>query len=124
MTEKQDVKKPPKALIFWIVVFILFAFIYYTKDTEYNTTSTQQIREYATMQDAYNSHKNYIWSVCKKWLNLISPEASNFDGPTYAGEYQDKFIVKGTSDGNIFRCEFIKADNERGLNLNDVKREL
>ena len=126
MAEKEEKKdNTKKNVIFIVVVFVFFAFIYYTGNTDYSTqTQPEQIKEYATLEDAYNDHKNYIWHVCKEWLKLISPNADNFDWPTYAGEYQDKFIVKGTSDGNLFRCEYIKYDNQRGMNLNNVKREL
>lgn len=126
MVDKEEKKSNTKKnVLFIVVVFLAFCFMYYQKDVDYSTpTQQEQIKEYATLQDAYNDHKNYIWNVCKEWLKLISPDADNFDWPTFAGEYQDKFIVKGTSDGVLFRCEYIKYDNKRGMNLNNVKREL
>ena len=92
---------------------------WWTTTSTSSSTSTQK-----TLTDNYNRHKNYIWNVCKEWLKIISSNQShNFEWPTYAGEYQWKFIVKWTDNWIIFRCEFIPYDNEWGMNLEDVRFE-
>jgi len=88
-----------------------------------NSTPTPRTSNYSSLQEAYHDHENYIWHVCKEGLKLIYEEADNFEGPTYAWEYQGKFIVKGTSNGLLFRCEYVKSDNERWMNLENVEFE-
>lgn len=136
--ETQPVKKKKKiSTMEWlliIVVTIAFIGFFSTSDTakndvgnisrDYNTTTTKTIKHYDNLNDAYNEHKNYIWHVCQEWLKIISTnQAHDFEGPTYAGEYQGKFIVKGTDQGKLFRCEFVPYENEWGMNLEDVKRD-
>lgn len=92
-----------------------------------NTTANTTIEsnENLSLTDHYNKHKNYIWNVCKEWAKLISNNQSHkFDGPTYAGEYMGKFIVKWTDNWVLFRCEFIPYDNEWWMNLENVEREI
>lgn len=110
---------PLIALVFW-----LFFGDSYKSNTKQTTTVSTTKKAPATLQDHYNKHKNYIRNVCKEWLKLISNnQAHNFEWPTYAGEYQWKFIIKWTDNWIIFRCEFIPFDNERWMNLEDVKME-
>lgn len=68
MAEKEEKKdNTKKNVLFIIVVFLAFCFMYYQKGVDYSTpTQTEQVKEYATLQDAYNEHKNYIWNVCKE----------------------------------------------------------
>lgn len=117
--------------IFIIVVTIGFICLFSTSDnpsgwstvTNYDTPTT--VKTYNSLTDAYNDHKNYIRNVCKEWLKLISSEQEHdFEWPTYAGEYMWKFIMKGTDHWIIFRCEFVPYENEWGMNLNDVQREI
>lgn len=90
-----------------------------------NSTKIETLKEELSLTDHYNKHKNYIRYICQEWLKMISNnQAHNFEGPTYAWEYQWKFIVKGTDDWILFRCEFIPYDNEWWMNLNNVEFEL
>lgn len=141
-TQKEVVVQQPKkkkwlswmewALI--IVVTLAFIWFFSTSDTAKNdvgnisrdySTTTNTVKHYDNLNDAYNDHKNYIRNVCKEWLKLISSnQEHNFEWPTYAGEYQGKFILKWTDNGVLFRCEFVPYENEWGMNLNDVQREI
>lgn len=139
-TQKEVVVQQPKkkkwlswmewALI--IVVILAFIWFFSTSDTAKNDVGnisndyapTTTVKSYSSLNDAYNDHKNYIRHVCQEWLKLISSnQEHDFEWPTYAGEYQGKFIVKWTDHWELFRCEFIPYENEWGMNLNDVKRE-
>ncbi len=94
-----------------------------TKDN--STTPIKEIeqKQEKTLQEQYNEHKNYLWYICQEWLKFIDWWPYNFDWPTYAWEYMGKFIIKGTNNGKLFRCEFVPYDNKRWMNLVDARYE-
>lgn len=124
-------KKKKISTLEWIfIIVVIIAFIWLFSDNKSNKSSVitnqiNQIKHYSNLNEAYDNHKNYIRNVCKEWLKLISTsESHNFEWPTYAWEYQGIFIMKWTDNWVLFRCEFIPAENEWGMDLNDVKREI
>lgn len=125
---EEKTKKKKNRLVRAFVIAVTFGFIMMYSEPS-NTTSTTsssntpKVNHYNSLQEAYDHHKNYIRHVCQEWVKIIDPNASGFSWPSYAGEYMGKFIVKGTSNGRLFRCEYIEYENERGMNLDDVRRE-
>lgn len=123
---EEKTKKKKNRLVRAFVIVVTFGFIMMysePRDTTTSSSNTPKVNYYTSLQEAYDHHKNYIRHVCQEWVKLIDANASNFNWPTYAGEYQGKFIVKGTSNNRLFRCEYIEYENERGMNLDDVRRE-
>lgn len=111
--------------IFIIVVIIGFIWLFSDSKVDKSNVRVNEVKHYSNLNDAYNNHKNYIRNVCKEWLKLISTnQEHNFEWPTYAWEYQGKFIMKWTDHWVLFRCEFVPYENEWGMNLEDVKRDI
>ncbi len=107
---------------------MIWVFTASKEEAKHSTPKTEKVveevkTEEKTLQEHYNRHKNYIWYVCQEWLKLIDWWPYNFEWPTYAGEYMWKFIVKWTNRNRLFRCEYVPFDNERGMNLEDVRYE-
>lgn len=114
-------------LFFWsaIVSWILWLNNNSNTTTNYSKVETPVVQEEQTLTDHYNKHKNYIRSVCKEGVKLISNnQEHNFEGPVYAGEYMWKFIIKWEDNWMVFKCDFIPFDNEWWMNLENVNREL
>ena len=131
--KKEEKKKKWKArkiillIIIWIPFFCWFFSWFNRNKTNNSSTNTENktVKQYATLTDSYNEHKRFIWQVCTEGVKLISNNLEHkFELPTYAWEYQEQFIVKGTDNWVLFRCEFVKEDNERWMNLKDVKRDI
>ena len=123
--KKKKSKMSALEWIFIIVVIIGFIWLFSDSKVDKSNVSVNEVKHYSNLNDAYNDHKNYIRNVCKEWAKLISTsESHNFEWPTYAWEYQGKFIIKWTDNWILFRCEFIPYKNEWGMNLEDVRRDI
>ncbi len=127
MTETEEQKKKDsnmlKRCIFLCILVVWSIALPYIQPKDLST-GWNTIKTYSSLDQAYSEHKNFIWHSCVEWLKLISPNATNFDGPTYNWEFQWKYVLKWTSDWILFRCEFVPEDNEWWMNLNDVKWEI
>lgn len=124
-------KKRKMSALEWIfIIVVIIGFIWLFSDSKVDKSNVsvnevKQVKHYSNLNDAYNDHKNYIRNVCKEWVKLISTtESHKFDWPTYAWEYQGKFIIKWIDNWILFRCEFVPYENEWGMNLEDVKRDI
>lgn len=115
----------------WFIIFWIFTMIWVFSQSANKSTTTPpvkeveqvEVKEEKTLQEHYNRHKNYLWLVCQEWLKLIDWWPYNFEWPTYAGEYMWKFIIKGTNNNRLFRCEYVPYDNKWWMNLQDVRYE-
>lgn len=112
-------------LFFWSAIIAWLFWNNSNNSTTNTATETPVVQEQLTLTDQYNKHRNYIWSVCQEGVKLISDnQEHNFEGPTYAGEYMWKFIIKWTDNWIVFKCDFIPYENEWWMNLENVNFEL
>lgn len=131
LEETPKKKKRKMSTLEWIfIIVVTIAFIWLCSHKEVDKSNVRvnevkQVKHYSNLNEAYNDHKSFLWQVCREWLKIISTnQAHDFEWPTYAWEYQGKFIMKWTDHWVLFRCEFVPYENEWGMNLEDVKRDI